>query len=67
VSTAKSHGVQRHTTQWLCERSGIATTSHRTRHLHDEDTSARATLPAQTARRITEEMAARWLRSPNKP
>ncbi len=67
VSTAKSHGVQRHTTQWLLERSGLAITPRRSQHPSDEKTSADATLSAQTARRITEELAARWLRSPNKP
>jgi predicted RNA-binding protein with PIN domain len=56
LRTAKSHGVTRYPGRWLFARRAATTT----RHPHDAPDTI--DLPAATARRITDELAARWLK-----
>ena len=58
LRTAKSHGVQRYATQWLLTRS-------RGRAADNTHTPEKRSLPASTARQITEELAKRWLQPPS--
>lgn len=55
LRTAKSHGVQRASSDWLFAHSRPA--PQRT-----DDPPDKTALPASTARRITEELAQRWLK-----
>ena len=59
LRTAKSHGAQRYPTSWIFVHSAPAAGS-RASH------PPKGSLPAAEARRITEELAKRWLR-PSKP
>lgn len=54
LHTAKSHGAVHHPTQWLLTRAAPTKPT--------ESSAGKGTLPAATARQITEELAARWLR-----
>ena len=56
LRTAKSHGTRRYSTHWLFERSLSATPPP-----HPDRGSEKIALSASTARRITEELAKRWL------
>jgi hypothetical protein len=55
LRTARSHGVRFHSAAWLLGRAAPA-------HSTSEPAAGRAELPAAAARRITEELAKRWLK-----
>ena len=57
LATAKSHGAYRYSIDWLFDRSSLAAMRPQTRHATPEPSA----LPAADARRITEELAKRWL------
>ena len=57
LRTARSHGAPSHSGAWLFGRAGTRSGGE-----HGEGASGRSMLPASEARRITEELARRWLR-----
>ena len=57
LATAKSHGAHSYSIDWLFDHSGQAAPRQQARHAAPEKSS----LPAADARRITEELAKRWL------
>jgi predicted RNA-binding protein with PIN domain len=57
LRTAKSHGAATRSCDWLVDRAAPGSSQ-----AGDEPASGRPTLPASEARRITEELARRWLR-----
>ena len=60
LRTAKSHGAQRRSAQWLFQRSSQRTEGA-TARTRDEEPD-KASLPPGAAKRITEELATRWLK-----
>jgi predicted RNA-binding protein with PIN domain len=61
LRTARSHGAQRHSAKWLLDRADAAPKPSGRPH----ETPDKPSLPARTARRITEELEQRWLRPPS--
>lgn len=57
IDTAKSHGALRYPCRWLAS-------APRTRRQADPPAPEKPSLPAATARQITDELATRWLRRP---
>jgi predicted RNA-binding protein with PIN domain len=62
IRTAKSYGVRRCSVAWLLARSQPARPPPAAQAPWPQPDDGRAALPAATARQITEELSARWLR-----